>query len=108
MRGRRRDQDRVAVRLRAGDLCRADRAGGAAAIVDDQLLAEDRRDLGAEMPAHVVGLAAGWERDDKADRLGRVALLCLRGVHTEQCGARDGDGYGDTGDAWFDLMHVSS
>ena len=45
MGGRRRDQHRVSVGLRAGSLCAADRTGGPGAIVDDQLLAKDRRDL---------------------------------------------------------------
>ena len=47
----------------------ADRSAGAAAVVDDELLAELLRQLRGERPRERVGAAAGRERRDEADRL---------------------------------------
>ena len=48
-------EQRVAVRLRAGDELRADRAGGAGLGLDQRRLLEERLDRGGERAADDVG-----------------------------------------------------
>ena len=68
------DQDRVAVGLRLRDHRRADRAAGAAAVVDDDRLAERGGErIGDDAPED-VDRRAGAERDDRADGSGRPLL----------------------------------
>ena len=67
--------DGVSVRLRILDLARAGRAAGRGVVHDDdrlrkQLLPVDRL---LQQTRHHVGLAAGRDRDDQADRLLGIA-----------------------------------
>ena len=65
-------QDGVAVGRALGDRARRDRAAGAAAIVDDDLLAERLAHLVGDAARRGAGAAAGRERNDERDRARRI------------------------------------
>ena len=67
--------ERIAVRLGACDLRRADRAARARAVLDNELLAEGRGELGRQQPGQLVGAAARRKRHDDPHRLGGRPLL---------------------------------
>ena len=69
-----RDHNRIAVRRRFGGEFESDVAVGAAAIVDDELLAEPLAEFFAQHAALDVGRAAGDERHDETHGLARVLL----------------------------------
>ncbi len=71
-------QQRVAVGRRARDQARADRAVGAAAVVDHDGLAERIAELAADEPCHQVERRPGRERHHHGDRLRRWASLRRR------------------------------
>jgi len=82
------EHERVPVRRRLGDLRGADRAAGAAAILDHELVGELLRQLLRDGPRGDVGQSAGRERHHDADRLGRPGALRERRGRGEQ--ASDG------------------
>src|SRR5262249_36564612 len=84
--GAERDEQRVAVRRRAGGLRRADIAGRAGDVLDIKLFAEMLGELLRGEPRENVGRAAGLERHDDAHRPRRPRLR--RGVTREcrECG----------------------
>ena len=74
------DADRVAVLGRVGDQFVADRASRAGLVLDHDRLAELLLHALPDDAADDVGAAARPERDDQADRLGRIVLRrCRRG-----------------------------
>jgi hypothetical protein len=77
-------EQRVAVRRRACDCFGADRAAGSAAIVDDDLLAEDLTHLRCEHARDDVGVSTRCEGNDHAHRLGGI-LLRQRGCAEGEC-----------------------
>ena len=77
------DQKRISVGRRFCRKVGADDTAGAAAVIDEDLLAQSLAELiGDDAPDHVVA-AAGRERDDHADRAARIVV---RG----QCRRREG------------------
>src|SRR5262249_4679077 len=81
-----RDEKRVAVRLGLGDLARGDGASGAAAILDDDALAEARTHaLGDDTRDDVIA-AAGGVGNDERDRMARV----VRSVDRRRAGQNRG------------------
>ena len=72
--GGRAEEQRVAVRVGALDLDRADRPARAALVVDDDRLVQDRGHARRVLSREDVCRAAGREGDDDANRLGRVGL----------------------------------
>jgi hypothetical protein len=68
------EQQRVAVGRRLGRLVDADRATGAADILDDELLTERLAHALAQHAGQSIGRPAGGERDDHRDGLGRIGL----------------------------------
>jgi hypothetical protein len=80
-------QQRVAVWFGRGDPACAQRAAGAAHVLDDHLLAEVLGHRLGDQAGHGVGRSAGCERDDHGDRAVRVGLR--RGGAGKQS---DGDG----------------
>ncbi len=68
------EQQRVTVGLRLGDLLGADRAAGAALVLDHDLLAELFRQRHRQDAREDVGRAARRERHDELHRLVRVLL----------------------------------
>jgi hypothetical protein len=72
-------EDVVAVGRRARRDAGAQRAAGAAAVVDDQLLAGLLGELRRQRPGEGVGAAAGRERHDHHHRLGRPAAALREG-----------------------------
>ncbi len=81
---RQREQDRVAVGRRFRDDVGAEIAGGAAAVVDDDRLAELRRQRLDDDARNDVGAAARRIRDDELDRPGGIVL---RDGRSGQCEA---------------------
>ena len=78
------DRQRVPVGRRVRRDFRADDAAGAAAVVDDDLLAQVLAQVrGDHAPDHVVA-AAGRERNDEPHRLHRIVLRRRRGREREQ------------------------
>ena len=75
----RHDQQRVAVLWRVGDDLAADHAAGAAAIVDDDLLAKPLAEMLGDDAGDDVVDAAGRERHDEPHRLVRVVSRRSRG-----------------------------
>jgi hypothetical protein len=73
-RARRREQQGVAVRWRLGDHRAADIATSAAAIFNDELLAERVAEHRRDHAGKHVGAAAGWERHHQGDRSGGPRL----------------------------------
>jgi hypothetical protein len=71
---RRRGEQRVAVRLGAKHELRAQIAAGTGAALDDELLAEARRELLRSRAREEVGGAARREGNDDAHRLRRIRL----------------------------------
>jgi hypothetical protein len=69
-----RHQDRVSVGLGLGDIFGTDIAGGARLVLDDELLTEPLRQMLPGKSRHNVRRAAGGERDDQANRPGRISL----------------------------------
>ena len=61
------EQQRVAVGLGLGDAAGAERAAGAADILDDDLLAEVLAHRFGDEAGHRIGRAAGRERHDHGD-----------------------------------------
>ncbi|MNC84447.1 hypothetical protein D3C83_00020 [compost metagenome] len=84
-------EQRVAVGCAAHGDARADLARGAAAVVDDDLLSEQSRELVGDRARVEVRAAARRERHDHAYRLGRVGLR-LRVPGTGQGGGRQDGG----------------
>ena len=82
------DIDGVAVRLGARDAADRDAAAGAADVLDDDRLAEDRTHLLGHDARGNVGRAARRERHHQRDLLRRKGLR-LRARHTGQRGQRD-------------------
>ena len=72
--GERYDQQRMAILWRVGNDFAADHAAGAAAIVDDDLLAKPLAEMLGDDAGDDVVDAAGRERHHKAHRLIRVVL----------------------------------
>jgi hypothetical protein len=81
---RRREEQRVSVGRRARHHLRADRAAATAAVIDDELRAENFAELLHEVARHHIERAAGRRGDDDADGFGGV-ILC-------ECGAAGADG----------------
>ncbi len=80
------DQERVAVGRRLGGEVGADDTAGAAAVIDEDLLAQSLAELiGDDAADHVVA-AAGRERDDHADRAARIVVRgrCRRGEQRQR------------------------
>src|SRR3954447_1171768 len=67
--------DRVAVRRRLGGNAHAENAGRAAAVVDDNLLAEAGPELVGHDARHRVDAAAGRKRYNHDDRPRRISIL---------------------------------
>ena len=84
-------QQRVAVGVGLGDPAGAERAAGAADILDDHLLAQRPRHRLGDQTGHGVGRAAGGEGHDDGDRAGRI--IGLRGGRAGE----EGKGRGDQG-----------
>ena len=72
------DRDRVAIRRGPGDARHADRAAGAADILDEHGLAERPAHRFGDETRHRIGRAAGRRRHDERDRLGRKGRLRCR------------------------------
>jgi hypothetical protein len=87
-------QHRVAVGWCLGRQAGADRAAGAAAVVDHHLLAEDLRQLGRQGPRDRVRAAPGREGHDHANGPGRP-FLRLHGQNGEQGDGEQGTEHGD-------------
>ena len=98
VRRRGRDQQRVAVGLGVLDLHGADRARGAALVVDDHGLAELLGQLVGEHAADDVGRPAGRERHDEAD--GTIGIL---GIGARNGGCRE---RADAGRKQMTAFHV--
>ena len=80
MRAHRRGKQRIAVGCGSRDARAADRATGAADVLDDDGLAQDLRHLVGDDARHDVAGAAGRERHDHRDRPGGIVLrACLPG-----------------------------
>ena len=72
------EQDRVAVRRALRDRAGADRAAGAAAVVDHDRLLERVAQLVGDGAGDDAGAAARRERNDQRDRLCRIILRAAR------------------------------
>jgi hypothetical protein len=83
--GGRSQQQGITVRRCAHHCLGADDAPCAAAVVDDDLLADDFRHFRDEDAPDDVGVAAGGEWDHHAYRLCRVILRQGRAVRGDQC-----------------------
>ena len=79
------EQQRVAVRLGAGDAAGAQRAAGAADILDDDLLAEILGHGFGDQARDRVGRAAGRERHDDGDRAVGIGLGGSRKRGRREC-----------------------
>jgi hypothetical protein len=83
-------QQRVAIRLRAGGRFGADPSPGTGKILNDNALSESGRERLRDQPSHNIGRTAGGERDDDLDcslgiGLGIDRLQCdRRGRNCEQ------------------------
>jgi hypothetical protein len=75
---RRAEQERVAVRRRVGRLVGADIAAGAAAVLDDDLLAPDLGQALRQRTRQRVTAAARWKRHDQTHEAVRIALRTRR------------------------------
>jgi hypothetical protein len=84
------DQDRVPVRLGAGDVLRRDHAAGPAEILDHDRLSERFAHMLAEDAGDRVGRAAGGERHDEFDVAAREILRSGRQRQREPC-CQNGD-----------------
>ena len=83
------EPERVAIGGGLGDLARADRAAGAAVVLDHHRLAERLAHGFGDCRAPDVVAAAGRVRNDQRDRTIRIAGLPLRGQrpnHRPDCG----------------------
>jgi hypothetical protein len=81
-------EQRVAVGRRGDDGFDPDRAAGAGAVLDDELLAKPLRQPFANEPGKNVGRAAGSKADD---HMYRPCPISLRGSDAD-CGRTDGGG----------------
>ena len=85
------NDERVAVRLRIGDLGRPDQAACTAAIFDEEILPQRLAQAFRDDPAEGVRAAAGGKRRDDAHRPCRPVLGRNRnranGQRAEYCGA---------------------
>ncbi len=98
--GRGIDQDGVAVRLRLGDRAHADGVAGAWAVFHNDRLPELGGELIGDDARHDVARAAGGQRHDDADRLGRPRRCrSLRRCGSSQEGREDGSRGGSAGKA---------
>ena len=70
-------KERVAIRRSLGGNAGSQRTAGAAAVVNDHLLAGEFGELGRQRSRKSIGAAAGRERHDHVDRLARPAGLRL-------------------------------
>ena len=87
---RQQHHDGVAVRRGLCGIASADHAAGAAAVLDNDLLAERSGELLTDESAHGVNAAAGRVRHDQGDR---PCWIVLRDRRTELCTERSrGDG----------------
>ena len=86
-RRRRRREQRVAVGIGFGGDLRADVAGGAGPVLDDDGLSPFARQPVADHARHDVGGAAGRERHDDLDRAGGIILRGNR--RRRQCRQRE-------------------
>ena len=84
-------QQRVAVRVRFGDLRGGGRAAGAGAIADDDRLSERVGKLGADEPGDEIGGAAGRHRDDELNRAVRIVGLRARDAGLSKDKSRDNE-----------------
>ncbi len=75
----------VAVRRRHQGIARADRAGRARLVDDDDLLPERLLHLGRGDARHLVGRAAGGPRHDDGDRLVGLPRIVLRRRGAGEC-----------------------
>jgi|SRR3954467_10683720 len=78
----------MTVLRRVGDEFAADHAAGAAAVLDDDLLAQTVTEMLCDDPTDNVIDAARWERHDKAHRAVRVILSRSHGREREQHAGR--------------------
>jgi hypothetical protein len=81
---------RVAVRRRFGGERGADRAGSARPVVDDELVAEDRRQPRPDQARERIDRTAGRKGNDEAHRPDRPGVLREareRAEHTCECEA---------------------
>jgi hypothetical protein len=74
----RNEQQRITIRRGLGGGGRANRAAGAAAIIDHDRLAQTFVELLSDHPADDVGAAAGRVRHDESDWSGRKGLRRVR------------------------------
>ncbi len=79
------EQQRVAVRRRGLDRAGAERAAGAAAIVDHELLLERRAELVGDDTRHRIDAAAGREWHDDGNGPGRIIRRNGRSRQHAQC-----------------------
>jgi hypothetical protein len=82
-------EQRVAVRLRARDLGRADRAAGTRGVLDDDLLLERVGHALRDEPGERVAGTAGGVRHDERHGLGGKVLRECRGGERERGAKRD-------------------
>ena len=94
---RRRPQEGVAVRRRAGDRLGRDAAVAADAVLDDELLAERLAEPAAREPRHDVDVAAGRERHQDLGRPLRPGLGRGRRRGAKPCDGERRDGGEPTG-----------
>ncbi|MDT4838576.1 hypothetical protein FQZ97_723360 [compost metagenome] len=84
------DEDGIAVRHGLGRDAGTDRAAGAAAVVDHELLAQLLGQLRGQRARKGIGAAAGRERHDHGDGLGRPGIGMGRGCCEQRGGADAG------------------
>ncbi len=89
-------QQRVAVGRGLRDRAGRDRAAGAAAVVDDDLLAEDFAHLVGDAARRGAGAAAGRERNHQGDRPRGIALRGRRPGCSKQADCAGEGGYRPT------------
>ena len=82
--------DGIAVRRRLGEHRRTQRAAGAAAIVDQDLLPQFLGHFRRNGPCNDVGIAARRKRYDQPDRFGRPVLGMTDAGHCQSGGNNDG------------------
>ncbi len=93
------EHQRVAIGRALGHQVAADRAAGAAAVVDHHRLAEPARQGGRDDARHRVDRAAGRVGHDQPDRAAGPALGLGWGLHRQRCEQQDGAGPGQAAPA---------